>query len=474
MEGELSWSETMPAHLVSSFETPVFGSENVRIGDLNGDGAPDLLFTQSRYETDEIVCTREICCLTATTITGEILWQSGQPSVNNGCWSELPVQIYDWDNDGENEVLYIRQATYAELYPDDPREFRGRAKRYDGTATMVVLEGRTGMQKASFPIPAPADDSIVFANLTGNGRREDFVVKDCWENTYGVSRTGELLWHWHGGPWPVPSHNCAQDPKVSVIDSNGAVTHYPAVADIDGDGCDEVFIGFALIDHDGRVLFRKDAGGHHSDANYIVRLADGNWRLVFGNNGVHCLAEDGTEIWRNGLHFGEAQHVVAGRFRPDSQLQVAVIDRGYPRTVEGSPAILYLFDLETGKEIWKRPQLPGGWWAACMDIRWRGNGDLKEILVYKRGKEKPIAVYDGYGNIIDEIDIPMSICSNKDNVSIYPATLYPGEHYCCRADVWGDSREEIIAFGRNGVRIYANARPMAIPTLYNNTVYHGM
>ncbi|MBI4025949.1 MAG: hypothetical protein HY360_13265 [Verrucomicrobia bacterium] len=470
-------------HLVSTFETRDFGADAVRIGDLNGDGAPDLLFAQTftpaKPGTNEILCrTGEIRCLTATTILGEMLWQYGEPSVTNGCNAgDIPVQVYDWDGDGENEVLFIRQAVYAELYPGDPTGFRGRAKRYEGTATLVALDGRTGHEKTAFPTPAPADGSIAFADLTGRGRREDLVLKDCYgEHVYGVSHTGELLWHWHGGPWPDPGHNCPQDPKVSVADKECEAGHYPAVADIDGDGRDEVFIGFALIDHNGRVLFRKDTGGggRHSDANYIVRLADGAWRLLFGNHGVHCLAADGTELWHNPLVFGEAQHVVAGRFRFDSQLQAAVIDRGFPRTPEGKPAGLFLFDIETGKEIWRRPQLPGGWCAACMNIHWSGAGDLKEILVYKRGVfargvGSPIAIYDGEGNVVDEIDVPAAILDNEENV-----TSSPGDYFCCRADLWGDSRDEVIVAGRNGVRIHANRRVLAIPTLYNNTVYHGM
>jgi hypothetical protein len=46
--------------------------------------------------------------------------------------------------------------------------------------------------------------------------------------------------------------------------------------------------------------------------------------------------------------------------------------------------------------------------------------------------------------------------------------------YCTRADVWGDSRQEVIMFGSRGACIWANARPLAIPTLYNNTLYPGM
>jgi hypothetical protein len=358
------------------------------------------------------------------------------------------------------------------MHPSDPRNYRGRAKRYEGTATLMVLNGRTGREKVSFPIPAPADDSIVFADLTGRGRREDFVLKNAYgEDVYGISRTGEFLWHWHGGTCPAAGHNMAHQPKVFVNDPKCEAGHYPAVADIDDDGRDEVFIGFALIDHDGHVLFRKDTGGggHHSDANYIVHLADGTWRLLFGNHGVHCLAADGTELWHNPLFFNEAQHVVAGQFRPDSQLQVAVIDRGAPRTTEGAPACLYLFDVETGRELWSRPQLPGGWCAACIDIGWSGTGGLQEILVYKRGTGAPIAIYGGLGQIVDEIDVPPSLLDNDTNV-----TSAPGDYFCCRADLWGDSRQEVVLVGRNGVHIYANRRALNIPTLYNNTQYHGM
>ena len=468
-------------HLVSSFATREFGADTVRIGDLNGDGAPDLLFTQTHNQirpgTSELLCrTREIRCLRATTIAGDILWQYGEPSTQNGCnTGDMPVQVYAWDGDGKNEVLFIRQAIYAEMYPEDLPEYRGRAKRYQGTATLVILDGATGQEKALLPLPAPADDSLVFADLTGRGRREDFVVKDAYgENVYGISRSGEFLWHWHGGTWPVAGHNMPHEPRVFVDDPLCEAGHYPTVADIDGDGCDEVFIGYALIDHDGRVLFRKDSDGHHQDAVYTVRLSGDDWRLLFGNHGVHCLSADGTELWHNPLVFREGQHVVAGRFRTDSELQVAVIDRGFPRTPEGAPACLYLFDVETGREIWRRPQLPGDWCAACMDIRWTGTGDLQEILVYKRsglqpGADAPIAIYDGQGEIVAEFEVPADILEEEHTPS-----GYPGDYYCGRADVWGDSRDEVLVFGRNGVRIYANRRVLPIPTLYNNTLYHGM
>lgn len=433
-------------HLVSLLDVQDFGAETLRIGDLNGDGGPDLLFVQSTFGN------RSITCLTATTLGGEILWQVGTPSPDHGrIYSDLPVQIYDWDHDGTNEVLYVRQAVYAEpIYLGDT-QITEHARRYEGKATLVVLDGATGREKATFPLPAPADDCFLFADLTGRGRREDLVVKDRYWNMWGVSHEGQVLWQW-----------------------SGSTGHFPAYGDVDGDGRDEVFVGFALIDHDGKVLFEKDPAGAHQDAAYVVQLPDGSWRLLFGNHGLHCLAVDGTELWSHPL--AEAQHVVAGHFRPDlGPVQFMVIDRGQPRAEGGRhPATLYLYDLD-GQEVWKRVQPEGSCFAACVALDWSGFGEPREVLVYNRGgtgesvppaPPQPAAIYDGYGNIVDVLS-PQ-----------YPPDRPPedqrAQYYCQRADVWGDRREEVLFFGSRGACIWTNARPLAIPTLYNNTLYPGM
>jgi hypothetical protein len=425
----------MPVHLVSAIDVRDFGSETLRVGDLNADGAPDLLFVQCVYET------RAITCLTAVTIAGEVLWQTGAPSPANGrLYSDLPVQIYDWDGDGRNEVLYVSQSTYAELFDGDGWA-RQRARRYEGAATMHVLDAATGRERGAFPLPAPADDSFLFADLTGRGRRQDLVVKDRYWTMWGVSHEGETLWRWEG--------------------STG---HFPAIADVDGDGCDEVFVGFALIDHDGAVCFSHDAGDGHQDAAYIVRAPDGAWRLLFGNHGVHCLGTDGAALWHRPL--AEAQHVIAGRFCADSPVQIMAIDRGQ-RRAQGSPdrhpATLYLYDLD-GRERWRRVQPEGSWAAAMVPIDWLGGGAPEGALVYNRGPQEHAAIYDGDGHIVDTFQMR------------YTSDL-PGaepQYYCTRADVWGDSRDEVIFFGSAGACIYANARPLAPPTLYNNTLYPGM
>ncbi len=428
-------------HLVSKIDTKDFGSQTLRIGDLNGGGAPDLLFTQSIRDS------RLITCLTATTISGEVLWQAGKPSKDNGIiYSDLPVQIYDWDRDGRNEVLYVKQAIYAG--PPDPVYGRQRATRYEGDATMIILDGWTGKEKARFALPAPADDSFLFADLTGRGRREDLVVKDRYWNMWGVSHEGKVLWQYAG-----------------------SVGHFPAIADVDGDGKDEVFVGYALVDHDGKVLFQKDAGNQHQDAAWITNQPDGRWRLLFGNGGIHCLSPDGAELWHHPL--GEAQHVIAGRFRSDSPLQFVVVDRTpvpTHRRDANAWGILYMYSVD-GREIWRRQQPKGAWAIATVPVRWFGPDAPQAVMMYGRsvmgqGPCKPVAIIDGNGEIVDELPMVRSIETRDDD----PRT----EFYGLVADVWGDSRDEVILFCPLGACIWANARLHEVPTLYNETLYPGM
>jgi hypothetical protein len=443
--------DIVPTHLVATLDVRDFGAETLRIGDLNGDGAPDLLFVQNIYGT------RAITCLTATTLAGEVLWQRGAPSPENGfIYGDLPVQIYDWDGDGVNEVLYVQQASYAEL-PPGTGWLVERALRYEGAATLIVLDALTGAEKIRLALPAPADDCFLFADLTGSGRRQDLVVKDRYWQMWGLAHDGRVLWHW-----------------------TGATGHFPALGDVDGDGRDEVFVGYALLDHDGRVLWQHDDGGQHQDAAAMVKLADGSWRLLFGNGGAHCLAADGTRLWHHPLD--EAQHVVPGRFRLDSEVQFMVINRDQRRGDPQSRATLYLYDLE-GRELWRREQPAGSWAASGVRLGWFGPGAPDALLVHSRGLvtcefqgdtlvygyEPPAegeAIYDGEGALVDTVSMQ------------YPTPPTPADlrcgYYALAADVWGDSRDEVILFGSRGACVHANARPLAVPTLYNETLYPGV
>ena len=124
---------------------------------------------------------------------------------------------------------------------------------------------------------------------------------------------------------------------------------------------------------------------------------------------------------------------------------------------------------------WRSPALVFTFGARDPEHLLRGHADAlrRRGLLGDEGLAGPAwwrrPIFDGQGDLVDEIHVPSEIMDRVENGS-----SYPGDYACCRADVWGDSREEVMLFGRNGVRIHANRRPLAIPTLYNNTAYNGM
>ena len=60
------------------FTTPKFGAgRNVRFGDLDGDGTPEMLFAQNIPRIGDNFI--QISCLTAVTLDGKVLWQLEPP-----------------------------------------------------------------------------------------------------------------------------------------------------------------------------------------------------------------------------------------------------------------------------------------------------------------------------------------------------------------------------------------------------------
>ena len=150
--------------------TKGFGAARaIRLGDLDGDGRLDFLivenmpFFNSNYD--------QITCLTAIDQDGHQLWQSGKPDPENAWLSyDVAVQIHDLDGDGKSEVV-LAQGPW-----------------------IRVLEGKTGKEKARYPVPSPEImpeetswleyrhyyrrdllpylnvDCISFADLRGTGR----------------------------------------------------------------------------------------------------------------------------------------------------------------------------------------------------------------------------------------------------------------------------------------------------------------
>ena len=295
--------------LWKQFTTPKFGAgRNVRFGDLNGDGTTDMLIAQNipRFADNFI----QISCLTAVTLDGKVLWQLGRPDPRNGLLTaDTPFQIHDLDGDGQSEVVMVK-------------DFK-----------LQVLEGRTGRIRTSVSMPPACPDngkkpftltngdSIAFLNLSGSRGRRELVVKDRYTNFWAFDSRLERLWQ-----------------------GKGQTGHYPYPFDLDGDGRDELAIGYAVWDHSGRQLWTRDAElRDHADGIAVGNFSDDPWRreptvYAWGSDEGFLMFDRRGTIKKH-VRIGHAQTASIGKFLPDRPgLQLMCIN------FWKNPGIVSLFD----------------------------------------------------------------------------------------------------------------------------------
>jgi rhamnogalacturonan endolyase len=425
-------ADSMP-RLLRKIEFGNYGSSVIRFGDLDGDGVPDAVLVQV-----EDTGVRKLTCLTAMTLEGKILWQMGKPDIRNiDVGSDVPIQIFDIDHDGQNEVIYIPEA-----------DNRGPLPRF---FTLTILNGKTGAVKKQVKLSA-GWDTILFADLAGRGYPQDLVIKDRYENfwVFDVANNFKLLWS-----------------KLKV--NTG---HYPLNYDFDGDGKEELLMGYMLYSHDGKELWSHPEFPEHDDAVYIDDM-DGDGRLEIAmatSKDAVLLDAAGKIFFRKEMH--HCQHALIGKFRQDLPgKQVCFIDirrrmkDGDKFALEDSQ--VSIFD--------KGGRLLGSNTDNCMQVsgavvdNWTGNRNEQFVLIDNRGLGGPVLL-DGHAREVASFPFPPAIAERgggPEGKDLYK--LYWAQHLDC----YGDEREEILVYDEHALYIYTNAALWQRPRLYNNTFYSG-
>ncbi len=413
---------------------------DIRIGDLDNDGQV------------EFVCYRNAAWLKPAFIGafdpgGEPTWSFGDPerSVDVPDEDETdiglmpperpgPVAVADLDGDGRTEVLALVLAEGIE---------RAHHWRLDGTE-FVLLDGATGEVKrrgASHALQA-ADAFVeadllhanfvhlrlMIADIRGTGHPRDFVIK-AGRTVFAFSDEFELLWA-YDCPWNrYPEHCC----------------YIPAVGDVDGDGCDEVNIGNAVIDDDGEPIWERFLGEHNDSV--LVQDWDGRPRAICSGYG-HVLDEDGQPlVGLGGDLVPHGQEVRCGDLRADSEGDELVLryDGHTPRVmiVAQGGEVLDRFDV---------PESPNN--TGLEIVRW--NGPNKPGVIYS-----PAALVDGHGKLVSEFpELPEPSGGNQ------------GWFHCFAADVCGDQREEVVLYDPCATSIFIYTPAPLDETAYSG-YYHG-
>ena len=283
-------------------------------GDLDGDGQYELVLKwdpSNAKDNSQSGCTGHVF-LDAYTLSGKRLWRIALgPNIRAGAHYTQFV-VYDFDGDGKAEVAVktapgTRDGTGAFLKKgpaandDDSVEYRNSSGYVlSGPEYLTVFSGVTGAELATVAFDVPRGTVSSWGDSYGN-RVDRFLasagfVSDLGQGKKASGRPAILMargyytratvtaWSFRGGAltqlWKADSN------AGSAYTGQGA--HTMAVADVDGDGAQELIYGASVINSDGTARCSTDLG--HGDALHVTDLIPTRPGLE-----VFMAHEDGTK-----------------------------------------------------------------------------------------------------------------------------------------------------------------------------------
>jgi rhamnogalacturonan endolyase len=400
-------------------------------------------------------------------VRSELLWRIDLGiNIRSGA-HYVPFIVYDLDGDGKAEfivrtadgtrdakgrVIGDPQADYRHRPTTDaqnptPEQEWGRYNRQGrpmtgrilkGPEYITVFNGLTGEAMDSKPyIPQrgdPKDWGDSYANrsdrmLAAVGYLDGKKASAIFCRGY-YTRSVLAAWDWDGkelkSRWVFDTNN----PEWASYAGQG--NHNLRVADVDGDGCDEITYGSMAVDHDGRGLYNTGMG--HGDAIHL---------MAFDPKSRNLQVWDCHENRRDGSDFRDAR---TGKiiFQIPSNSDVgramaADIDPTNPgvemwssdshgiRNIKGE--VVYSAQDPDDPQHQQHLVLNGRWLSVNFGIWWDGDL-LRELL--DRGT---VSKYDWTSHSITDIIKFPGIVFNNGSKS----------NPCLAADILGDWREEVIA-----------------------------
>jgi hypothetical protein len=380
---------------------------NARFGDLDGDGVPDMLIAQNVRKAAKNSFDH-ISCLTAVTFDGKILWQKGRPDpYNDVLANDTPFQIYDIDGDGKNEVVMVK-------------DFK-----------IQILDGRTGEVKQWAWMPkAPEDnderpyemevgDSIYFINIDGGKRPQHILIKDRYRTFWVFTKDLKLVWS-----------------------GQAAIGHYPYAMDVDGDGRQELMIGYDLYSPDGKRLWTHDKDFKEHSDGVVLGNFTGDPKAPIraysfaSDEGLIIFDLKGNVLRRRQV--GHTQSPAVGKFRPDLP-GLQLISVNFWR----NPGIITLYSPD-GEILAQEEPIHSG--SPMLPVNWRGDG---QEFVLLSGNVKEGGMIDGH----------------LRRVVMFPNDGHP-DLAAAVMDLTGDARDEIVLWDQHRVWVYTQDRPFKGSKIY--------
>ena len=407
-------------------------SRQIRFGHLTGTDEWYVVLAQMQKRVSRDAY-GFISCLTAIDLEGNVLWQLGEPSDKTEelgkVSADMAFQVYDIDGDGRDEVIV-------------GWDFEIR-----------ILDGRTGNIKKSAKTPFSDDDDadligvpyqtyaferinpdgIRICNFRGKERPADILIKDRYCRIYALDEDLNVMW------------------KFKSPTNTG---HCPLPIDIDGDGKDELLVGYKLLDSDGQMLWSYPISEDHTDeivaGKWMSGEDEGHFACVSGTEGFFIGDFYGNIVARDMI--GHAQRVSIANYCPEREGREIVVTNFW-----GHQGVIFLYDCY-GNQIWEMENEMNG--NILAPVNWDGDGTE---LILTNADAKKGGLLNGKG--VRAVEFP------DDGHPVL----------CCESlDLTGDERDELVVWDYHSMYIYTQDdcpkeqtyHPVQFP-IYNASNYRG-
>ena len=473
---------TIPLQKPADGETPDgrryrYSANDASVGDVDGDGQYEIILKwdpSNAHDNAHDGYTGPTLFDCYTIANNKLLWRIDMGiNIRSGA-HYVPFIVYDLDGDGQAELIvrtadgtrdakgkvigdsladYRHRAPEGAINPTPEKEWAkynrpGRPKTgriLEGPEFVTVFNGLTGEAMDSKPyIPERGnlmDWGDDYANrsdrmLAAVGYLDGEHASAIFCRGY-YTRTVIAAWDWDGHElkqhWVFDTNDeCTGKDGKPQSSYAGQGNHNLRVADVDGDGCDEITYGSMCIDHDGRGLYNTGMG--HGDAIHL---------MVFDPKSDELQVWDCHENRRDGSDFRNARtgevifqipstsdvgRAMAADIDPTNPgVEMWSTDSHGIRTIKGE--VLDTAQDSDDPQHGNHLRLGGRRLSVNFGIWWDGDL-LRELLDHET-----VTKYDWEQKTVKDI-------IRFDGVRFNNGTK---SNPCLSADILGDWREEVIA-----------------------------
>ena len=290
-----------------------YSANDASVGDVDGDGQYEIILKWEPWNAHDNAHDgyTDPTLFDCYRLSGEHLWRINMGrNIRSGA-HYVPFIVYDLDGDGRAELI-VKTADgtcdgQGSVIGDSLADYRNPVGRIlEGSEYISIFDGLTGRVLDTKPYVPERGELRAWGDSKGNRSERYLAAVGYLGNTSNLkpqtsnlpsaifcrgyyTRSVLAAWDWDGKElkqrWVFDTNN------PQWRDYAGQGNHNLRVADVDGDGFDEITYGSMAVDHDGTGLYNTRMG--HGDAIHLVANPKDNRLFIWD---CHENKRDGSEL----------------------------------------------------------------------------------------------------------------------------------------------------------------------------------